>query len=361
MKRILLFFLLFFIFLSSSAIDLKEINLDKNFKIKIYADKVKGSRTLAYAKPGVVFVGTRIGKVYALIDDNNDFKADRIITIADDLNQPNGIDYYKGNLYVAEIKRILVFKNILENLKSPKFSVLYNNLPDQTHHEWRYLKIGPDEKIYVSIGAPCNVCNPKDERFATICRLDLSGNSFEIYARGIRNSVGFDWHPETNNLWFTDNGRDWMGDNLPPDELNRAENKNLHFGFPYIHGKNIQDPKFGKNPENISNFKKPEVELGPHVAALGMRFYTKKSFPEKYHKSIFIAQHGSWNRSTPIGYRVINIQQKNNEYKKIIFADGWLKGRTKLGRPVDIEILSDGSIIVSDDKNGIIYRIFYKE
>ncbi|TYB31757.1 MAG: sorbosone dehydrogenase family protein [Candidatus Mcinerneyibacterium aminivorans] len=361
MKKFGIILVFFVITISFWAIDLNKINIPENFHIEIYAKNIKGARTLAFAEKGTIFVGTRTQKLYAVIDTDNDFKADKIITVADNLNQPNGIDYYKGNLYVAEVNRILVFENIMSNLKSPQFSILYDDLPEQTHHEWRYLKIGPDGKIYISIGAPCNVCLSENKHFASICRLDLDGTNFEIFARGIRNSVGFDWHPETETLWFTDNGRDWLGDNIPPDELNKAENQNLHFGFPFIHGENILDPKYGKKLDNNKKYIKPVVKLGPHVASLGMRFYNKNQFPEEYYNTIFIAEHGSWNRSTPIGYRVTNIKKINNQYEYTVFADGWLKDNKKFGRPVDVEVINDGSLIVSDDKNGYLYRIYYKK
>ena len=214
---------------------------------------------------------------------------------------------------------------------------------------------------YVPVGAPCNICEPADERFATIMRMDPDGANLEIYARGVRNTVGFDWDPITKVLWFTDNGRDWMGENLPPDELNRASKPGMNFGFPYCHGKNFPDPQFGKK-RNCNNFTPPEIELGPHVAALGMRFYTGNMFPDEYKNDILIAEHGSWNRRTPIGYRITRVRIRGNKARDYsVFAEGWLQDGKAWGRPVDVEVMRDGSLLVSDDMAGVVYRIVYQE
>jgi glucose/arabinose dehydrogenase len=265
-----------------------------------------------------------------------------------------------GSLFVAEVDRILRYDNIETDLKNPPDPIVVNDdYPGDKWHGWKFIRFGPDKKLYVPIGAPCNVCERSDKRYATITRINRDGTDFEIFASGIRNSVGFDWHPGTDELWFTDNGRDRMGDNLPPDELNHAPSKDLHFGFPYIHGKNIPDPQYSKNRNGIS-IKPPAMELGPHVAALGMRFYTGNMFPAEYKNQIFIAEHGSWNRSVPIGYRITLVRLRNNKAVSYeVFADGWLQGDEAWGRPVDVLILPDGSLLVSDDRAGVIYRIYY--
>ncbi|HED06541.1 MAG TPA: sorbosone dehydrogenase family protein, partial [Ignavibacteria bacterium] len=241
----------------------------------------------------------------------------------------------------------------------PSPVVVYDKFPKDLHHGWKFIRFGPDGKLYVPVGAPCNICLSKNKIYGTITRMDINGSNLEIFASGIRNSVGFDWNPLTNVLWFTDNGRDMLGDNIPPDELNRAPVKGLNFGFPFFHGNGIPDPKFGigKDP---SDFVPPAQELGPHVAALGMRFYTGNMFPAEYKNQIFIAEHGSWNRSEKIGYRISLVKLKNNKpvsYQP--FATGWLKGNTVSGRPVDLQIMPDGSMLVSDDYTGVIYRITY--
>ena len=340
----------------------KNISLPPGFSINIYADNVPDARSMALSPDNVLFVGSRkAGKVYAVIDKDEDFIADEVITIAQDLNMPNGVAFSDGDLYVAEIHRIIKFSDIEKRLRNPpKREIVFGTLPDKKWHGWKFVKFGPDGKLYVPIGAPCNICETKDTSFGTISRMTKEGEDFEIYARGVRNSVGFDWHPVTRELWFTDNGRDMLGDNLPPDELNHAPRAGLHFGFPYLHGSNVSDPDFGKRTVNLE-FTKPAQELGPHVASLGMQFYTGSMFPKEYINHIFIAEHGSWNRSEPIGYRISVVRLKNSipiSYE--VFAQGWLQKDQVFGRPVDVEIMHDGSLLVSDDYSGKIYRITYK-
>jgi len=312
---------------------------------------------------GTLFVGTREkGRVYALLDHNNDNKADELITIARGLYMPNGVAFRNGSLFVAEVNRVLRFDEIETRLNDPPTpAVVYDGLPRDKHHGWKFIRFGPDGMLYIPVGAPCNVCEKDDERYATITRIKPDGTGLEIFAQGVRNTVGFDWHPETKELWFTDNGRDWLGDDLPPDELNHAPRKGLHFGFPYCHGKNIPDPKFGsKSP--CREFVPPARELGPHVAALGMRFYTGNMFPAKYRNQIFIAEHGSWNRSTPIGYRITLVRIQNNRAVKYeAFAEGWFGGSRAWGRPVDVLVMPDGALLVSDDRGNAIYRISYEK
>ena len=270
------------------------------------------------------------------------------------------VAFRQGSLYVAEVNRILRFDRIENHLNSPPDPVIVNNtFPTEKHHGWKYIAFGPDDRLYVPVGAPCNVCEPEDRRFATIMRMQPDGSSLEIFARGIRNTVGFDWHPGTGELWFTDNGRDWMGDNLPPDTLNRAPLKGLDFGFPYCHAGYIPDPQYG-HKRSCEDFSPPAMELGPHVAPLGMKFYTGSMFPSRFHRQVFIAEHGSWNRSVPIGYRItMAVFEKQLPVHYEVFAEGWLQGDRAWGRPVDVLVLKDGSLLVSDDRAGAIYRITY--
>ncbi|MBN2721843.1 MAG: sorbosone dehydrogenase family protein [Campylobacterales bacterium] len=340
---------------------LKTIKLPPGFHIDIYASDIKGARSLAIGQRGTIFVGSRSeGKVYAIQDTNGDFLADRHFVIASGLNSPNGVAFRDGALYVAEIGRILRFNAIESRLDNPPAPVVVNDtFPKETHHGWKFIRFGPDGYLYVPVGAPCNICDPDDPRYASIMRMKPDGTGLEIFAKGIRNSVGFDWHPINHNLFFTDNGRDWMGNNAPPDELNMAPKKGMHFGFPYCHGNNIIDPKFGRG-KKCTDFTKPVKELGPHVAALGMRFYTGSQFPKKYKNQIFIAEHGSWNRVPPLGYRITLVSfDKNNFPSYSVFAEGWLDGIISWGRPVDLMVMPDGSLLISDDKANVIYSIRY--
>jgi glucose/arabinose dehydrogenase len=302
------------------------------------------------------------GKVYAVIDKNKDNKADEVLTIASDLFLPNGVAFKDGDLYIAEINRILKLENIESRLNDPPDPVVVNDrYPDKTWHGWKFIRFGPDGKLYVPVGAPCNICESEEEIFGTITRINPDGSGREIFARGIRNTVGFDWHPETKELWFTDNGRDNWGDDRPPEELNHAPKPGLHFGFPYRYGKSLIDTTF-KTTMKESDFQPAALEMAAHNAALGMRFYTGKMFPAEYRNKIFIAQHGSWNRSKPDGYRVVVVTLENNKAMKFEhFAEGWLLGEKYWGRPVDVEILPDGSLLVSDDFASSIYRISYSE
>lgn len=355
----------FFLFagtLSAGEIRLAEIKLPDGFSIELVSDDVPGARSIVLGPRGTLFVGTRVkGRVYALRDTDGDFKADEVYTVASGLNMPNGVAFRGGSLYVAEVNRVLRYDDIEERLEDPPEPIVVNDsFPADKSHGWKYIAFGPDGKLYVPVGAPCNVCEVEDP-YAAITRMDPDGSNFEVFARGVRNTVGFDWHPDTEELWFTDNGRDWLGDDLPPDELNHAPKAGLHFGFPYLHGRNVRDPEFGEKGANI-NFTKPVQELGPHVASLGMKFYTGSTFPDEYRGRIFIAEHGSWNRSVPIGYRITTVTLDGDEAVSYeVFAEGWLQGVDAWGRPVDILVLPDGSMLVSDDKAGAIYRISYEE
>ena len=342
---------------------LSAVKLPQGFAIRVYADQVPGARSMALSPSGVLFVGTReTGRVYAVLDQNRDMQADRVVTIAEGLNMPNGVALWNGDLYVAEVHRILRYPQIETRLNAPpKPEVVYDAFPRDRHHGWKFIRFGPDGKLYVPVGAPCNVCREDDPVYATITRMNRDGSAFEIFANGVRNSVGFDWHPRTGELWFTDNGRDWLGDDQPPDELNRAPVQGLHFGFPFCHGGTVSDPEFGSQ-HACDQFTPPAGTLGAHVAALGMRFYTGRMFPESYVNQIFIAEHGSWNRSHKIGYRLSLVRvAAGRALSYEPFAQGWLIGESAWGRPVDVEIMADGSLLVSDDQNGVIYRITYRQ
>lgn len=341
--------------------DLNRIKLPPGFRISIYADQIPGARSMALTPDGVLFVGTRDeGKVYAVLSDKNSARGTKVLTVLKGLNTPNGVAFRDGALYVAEISRVLRYENLEKRLNDPPKPVVVNDgYPDDQSHGWKFIRFGPDGKLYVPVGAPCNICESKDPIYASITRMDANGKNREIFARGIRNTVGFDWDPKTKELWFTDNGRDRLGDNLPPDELNHAPKAGLHFGYPYCHGNGISDPEFGEK-RNCREFVQAEVNLGPHVAALGMRFYEGKMFPPEYRGRIFIAEHGSWNRSEPIGYRVTMVRFKEGKPVKYEpFASGWLEKGDVWGRPVDVLVMPDGALLVSDDQAGVIYRISY--
>lgn len=356
------FFLLLVACLPAWAGDLPlhEIRLPPGFGISLYADNVPGARSMALASDGTLFVGTRGDKVYALPNRDGDHRADAVITLLRGLNTPNGVAFRDGALYVAEINRILRYDNIATRLKNPPKPVVVNDaFPKDTAHGWKFIRFGPDGKLYVPVGAPCNICEPDPARYAGIFRINPDGSSLEQYASGVRNTVGFDWHPATRELWFTDNGRDWLGNTSPPDELNHAPRAGLHFGYPYCHGRAIADPEYG-GTRHCSAFTPAAQELGAHTAALGMRFYDGALFPDTWRHRIFIAEHGSWNRLPPFGYRITTARVEGNRVTAYeLFAEGWLGRLTAWGRPVDVQVMPDGALLVSDDKAGVIYRIGY--
>lgn len=345
--------------LPTAAAELDEISLPQGFRITVYAADVPNARQMALGPPGVVFVGSRSeGKVYAVVDREGGNRA--VHVLASGLNQPSGIAFRDGALYVAAVSRILRIRDAARDpAHPPKPEVVGDAYPSDAHHGWKFIAFGPDGRLYVPVGAPCNICTPPGPLYAAITRIDLAGGRPEVVAHGVRNSVGFDFDPATGDLWFTDNGRDWLGDDQPPDELNHLTKVGEHFGFPFCHGNGIRDPDFNAG-RACSEFTPPTRELGPHVAALGMRFYTGRMFPEKYRGGIFIAEHGSWNRSTPIGYRVSFVKIENGRATSYEpFAAGWLRGSTASGRPADVLVMPDGALLVSDDKAGRIYRISY--
>lgn len=337
---------------------LSRIRLPEGFKIEIFARDVENARSMVMGDKGTLFVGSRDkGNVYAVVDEDGDYTADRVYVIASGLNMPNGVAWRDGDLYVAEVDRVRRFDDIESHLADPPEPVLVtSDLPDREHHGWKYIAFGPDGKLYIPVGAPCNICEEEDKRFATIMRMNADGSGLEIYAHGIRNSVGFDWHPETGVLWFTENGRDRLGDDFPPDELNAAPGPGMHFGFPYCNS-DEPDKEYGVG-KNCTDYTPPAAKLAPHTAALGMKFYTGEQFPQKYHHQVFIAEHGSWNRSEPIGYRVMVVRLQGSEVKGYeVFAEGWLQDGEAWGRPVDVLQMEDGSLLVSDDFANVIYRI----
>jgi glucose/arabinose dehydrogenase len=349
---------------ASQSLPLGSIKLPEGFSISVFAE-VEGARSMAMSPGGTLFVGNRDGSsVFAVKDIDGDFKADKRWVLASGLNQPNGVAFRDGTLYIAEISRISKIENVEERLNNPgKLVTVFDKYPKDEHHGWKYIAFGPDGKLYVPVGAPCNICESKEDVYASITRMNADGTGMEVYVTGVRNSVGFTWHPETKNMWFTDNGRDMLGDDVPPCELNTATKKGEHFGYPYCHGGSIKDPEFG-NKRACGEFVKPAQALGAHVAPLGLKFYTGSMFPASYRNQIVLAEHGSWNRSKKSGYRLslvkLDTDSKVTSYET--FASGWMNEATQKvwGRPVDVLVLTDGSMLVSDDYAGVIYRITYK-
>ena len=343
----------------SRALPIETIKLPPGFAIEVVA-RVDNARQMALSPSGILFVGSmQAGKVHAVR-----FRAGaaaQVLTLASGLQLPVGVAFRAGALYVSAVDRVLRFDDIENRLADPpKPVVVTDRLPKDRHHGWKFIAFGPDGKLYVPVGAPCNICEPDPDRYANIMRMNPDGSELETFARGVRNTVGFDWDPRTREMWFTDNGRDWLGDDAPPDELNHAPRAGMHFGFPYCHGGTISDPEFGRR-RPCADFTAPAQNLGPHVASLGMRFYTGAQFPTAYRNQIFIAEHGSWNRSRKIGYRVTLVRLENGRavaYEP--FATGWLRGEDPWGRPADVLVMPDGSLLVSDDYAGAIYRISYR-
>lgn len=344
-----------------STLPLDKLKIPEGFELSVFAENVENARQMHYdAASNYLFVGTRkAGNVYALKDTDNDGFVDKQIVLARGLNMPNGVAMKDGDLYVAEVNRIIRYPQIATTIKADMpYEVVYDEYPSETHHGWKYIDFGPDDKLYVPVGAPCNICDTIPI-FASITRLDVATKAVEIVQHGIRNTVGFTWHPVSGDLWFTDNGRDWMGDDSPDCELNVAKKDNIHFGYPYCHGGDILDPEFGAS-KTCDTYEKPVAKLGPHVAPLGLIFYTGEQFPNTYKNQLFIAEHGSWNRDKKIGYRIKHVNPIDSSQQ--VFIEGWLNDETQdvWGRPVDIEALPDGSLLISDDFADVIYRLQYK-
>ncbi len=357
-----------------AASPLDQLVLPAGFHADVFADKVENARSMALGAQGTVFVGSQYaGKVHAVVDSNGDHKADRVVVIASGLDQPNGVAIRNGALYVATASRLLRFDDIEKQLDAPPAPVtLRNDLPNpKTGHTWKFIAFGPDDMLYMSVGAPCNVCL-SPPMVSAIVRMKPDGSGMEVFAEGVRNSVGFDWHPVTHELWFTDNGRDLLGDDVPNDELNIAPKAGLHFGFPYCHQGDVTDPEFGAQ-RACSTTEPPVLKLGAHVAAIGFTFYTGNMFPASYRNAAIIAQHGSWNRSTPSGYRVMVARsdgRRTTGYEPLV--DGFLPGvgsgdaggrgatRVATGRPADVLQMPDGSILISDDRGNRLIRVSYR-
>lgn len=348
---------------ATSDLPLERIKLPEGFTISIYADDVENARAMALSPSGTLFVGSREeGKVYAIKDKDGDNFAETKYEIADNLDMPAGVAFKDGDLFVSSVSEIVRLVDIEKHLDNPpEPEVFYDDYPSDKHHGWKFIAFGPDGYLYVPVGAPCNICLRKEKIYSTITRLSPDGKEMEIFSEGVRNTVGFDWHPDTDEMWFTENGRDMMGDDVPADELNRAPTKGLHFGYPFCHEGTVKDPEFG-DQRPCSDFTPPVQKLGAHVAALGMRFYTGEMFPQEYRKQIFIAEHGSWNRTMKSGYRVMMVKLNGNmavSYEP--FAEGWLdeESQEAWGRPADVLVMPDGALLVSDDAAGVIYRISY--
>lgn len=343
-----------------AEIHLDRITLPEGFRIHLYTDGVANARAMVLGDRGTLFVGSRKeGKVYAVLDTDGDQRGDQLKVIAEHLDLPVGVAFRDGSLYVSAKTKVIRFDDIENRLDDPPEPVVVRDGFPAKHHDWKYLAFGPDDKLYFQIGAPCNICDEGGD-FATIARMNPDGSDYEVYARGVRNSVGFDWHPLGGELWFTDNGRDLLGDDLPPDELNYAPQAGMHFGFPYCHGPDLPDPEFGAG-HDCADYTPPARELGAHVAPLGMTFYSGEQFPSEYRNQIFIPEHGSWNRSQKSGYRITLVRLEGNRpvsYEP--FAEGWLQGQDNWGRPAALLVLPDGSLLVSDDQAGAVYRIVYE-
>lgn len=342
---------------------LDKLTVADGFNVSLFADDVENARQIAVSKKDIVYVGSRkAGNVYALIDHNSDGVADKKIVIAKGLEMPSGLAIKDGDLYVAEVSRIIRFKEIDKHLKAPKFEVVYDKFPTDRHHGWKFISFAPTGELIVPVGVPCNIC-AEDDKYGRIFSLDVDTKEIKTIAKGVRNSVGFDYHPTTHAFWFSDNGRDMMGDDMPPCEINRVGEgeEGAHYGFPYVHAGAILDPEFGKG-KRIADYKSPALALGAHVAPLGIHFYNGKQFPANYKEQLFVAEHGSWNRSKKSGYRVMlaNVEQ-GRITKYTPFITGFMQNEETFGRPVAFAELADGSLLISDDYANAIYRVSAKK
>jgi glucose/arabinose dehydrogenase len=348
----------------ADQIPIDKLLLPPGFKIELWAHGMPGARMMARGDKGTIFVGTRqIGRVYAVID-KGDTREHTIVTQGH--VQPNGVAFRNGSLYVAAINQVMRFDGIedrLSDVPEPVDLTAAFDLPPDRHHGWKFLAFGPDGKLYVPVGAPCNNCEVRPDVHANIRRYNPDGSGMEIVARGVRNSVGFDFHPETSELWFTDNDRDWLSEHGPQCELNRVARIGENFGFPYCHGHGIIDPELGK-PGSCDGVSLPAALMGAHTAPLGMRFYTGDMFPEEYRGTIFIARRGSWNRTTKVGFDVVRATLSSDGKRAGIspFLTGFLDtgDNSFWGRPIDVLVMPDGALLVTDEQNGAIYRITYE-
>jgi glucose/arabinose dehydrogenase len=334
-----------------------KLKVPPGFNIEVYAAGMANARSLAEGDKGTVFVGTRlVGNLYAI--SNKDGKR-TVKTMASGLYRPNGIAFKNGTLYVAELSKVSKIDKAEDNLDSPKLTMIYDDLPKDEAHGWKFIGIGPDNKLYVPVGQPGNNV-VHSEAHGKIRRMNLDGSGAEVFVKGVRNTVGFDWHPESKQLYFTDNGRDWMSEDVPEDELNRVTKAGEDFGAPYCHQGNIVDSELGWG-KSCSDYVAPVGLLGPHSAALGMRFYTGNMFPKAYKNAIIVARHGSWNRTRKVGGDVLVVKLNRDGTVKSMepFITGFLENNSYIGRPVDVLQMKDGSLLVSDDWNGAVYRVTY--
>lgn len=333
--------------------------LPDGFELSVFTDDVPNARQMAETESGVVFVGTRrLGKLYAVVPPVDGSSEPEVVTFDTDLTMPSGLVLIGEDLYVGALNRILKYANIESTFRSnPQPDLITDKLPNDFHHGWKSLSAGPDGFLYVPVGAPCNICLSVDERYASILRMNPNTGETSVYAHGVRNSVGMAWHPTTGKLWFSDNGRDWLGDDSPPEEINVVEKPGSHFGYPFIHGDDIYDPEFGEDAADISTYIKPIVNIQAHVAALGVDFYTHDRFPARYRNALFIAEHGSWNRSSRVGYKVSVVTFDNDTPTYDSFVDVWLDGESVSGRPSDVLVTRDGRLLISDDMGGRIYQV----
>lgn len=354
-----------------TAAQLKSLQLPAGFTIEVLTDAVPNARQMALSSAGTLFVGTRSkGNVYAVPNAlgaaAEALNGPSVITIAKGLTLPSGLALQGDDLLVGAVSKILRFADIEKHLTSAApYEVVTDKLPKKTHHGWKYLSLGPDGFLYVPVGAPCNICESKDPRFASILRMDPNNGSTSVYAAGIRNTVGLAWHPQSKQLWFSENGRDMLGDDVPPEEINRVTAPGQHFGYPYIHAGTLADPEFGEGADP-ADYQTPVSNFQAHSAPLGIAFYEGEQFPAQYQQALFIAEHGSWNRSKKVGYRVSLLptdrqgQPKSKPAAVEPFITGWLQGEESWGRPNDVLVAPDGSLLISDDKAGAIYRVYYQ-
>lgn len=329
------------------------------FRLDVVTDGVPSARQMAESPSGVLFVGSfRAGRIYAVAPSEGG--EPEVVTVAEGLTLPSGVALMGDDLYVAALDRVLRYPNIEATYRQgPAPEIVTDELPDETHHGWKYLSVGPDGYLYVPVGAPCNICESADPRFASILRMDPRTGETTVYAAGVRNSVGMAWHPETGELWFSDNGRDWMGDDLPPEEINRVVTPRAHYGYPYIHGEGVADPEFGDG-HDPSDYVAPEVAIQAHSAALGLAFYTGDQFPAEWRNALFVAEHGSWNRSSKVGYRVSVVRFDGATPRYAPFLDVWLENERASARPNDVLVAQDGTLLISDDLGGRIFRATYR-
>ncbi len=344
-----------------AAVDVGRLHLPPGFHVSVYAENLPDARQMAIGSQGTLFVGSReAGRVYAAVDADLNGVAERVNLIAEGLAMPSGVAFRAGALYVAALDRVLRYSDIEAHLMQPlPPQQVVGGLPTSAHHGWKFIAFGPDGALYVPVGAPCNICAPEFP-FASILRITTDSGQVTAIARGVRNSVGFDWHPRSGELWFGDNGRDLLGDDQPPDEINRVTRPGQHFGYPYLHGGVLLDPEFGAGHRS-DEFTPPAIKLGAHVAPLGLAFYRGTMFPAAYHHALLVAEHGSWNRSRKSGYRVMvaTIGADGAVVSYEPFITGWLEGEQNWGRPVAFVTLADGSLLISDDQAGVVYRVTY--